>query len=98
MISIIAKMTMKEDKKEAAITAVKELMAGIAEENGTVLYTMNRDRKNPNTLVFMERYKDKAALDAHAKTTHFKDFFAKYEEFLTGRPEIIIMEEILSAK
>jgi len=89
---------MKDDKMEEAIVAIKELMAGIAKEEGTVLYTMNRDRKNPNTLVFMERYKDKASLTAHSETPHFKVFFSKSTAFLASRPEIVIMEEILSAK
>jgi quinol monooxygenase YgiN len=98
MVSVIAKLPMKEDKVQEAITAIKELMVEVAKEEGTVLYTLNRDPKNPNTLVFMERYKDKAAVDAHSATPHFKAFFAKGAAFLAGRPEIVIMEEILSAK
>jgi len=98
MISIIAKMIIKEGKTKEAMASIKELMYGIANEKGTVLYTMNRDRKKPNTFIFMERYIDKAALDAHTKTPHFRVFFDKHEEFLTKRPEIVIMKEILSAK
>jgi quinol monooxygenase YgiN len=44
----------------------------------------------------MERYKDKAAFDAHTSTPHFKAFFAKSKEFIGGRPEISVMEEIHS--
>jgi quinol monooxygenase YgiN len=98
MVSVIAKLPMKEEKVQEAIAAIKELMKEVAKEDGTVLYTLNRDAKNPNTLVFMERYKDKAAVDTHSGTPHFKAFFAKAAEFLAGRPEIVIMEEILSAK
>ena len=98
MVSVIAKMPMKEDKIEEAIASIKELMAEVAKEEGTVLYTLNRDPKNPNTLIFMERYKDKAAVEAHSATPHFKAFFAKGASLLAGRPEIILMEEILSAR
>ena len=98
MISIVAKLPVKEDKMDEAVSAVKELMTGVAQEEGTVLYTLNRDPKNPLTLVFMERYLDKAAAEAHSATPHFKAFFAKSGAYLSGRPEITFMEELASAK
>jgi len=96
MISVIAKIPIKEGKVEEAITAVKELMVQVAREEGTLLYTLNRDPSSPNTLVIMERYKDKAAFDGHTSTPHFKAFFAKSKAFIGGRPEITLMEEIHS--
>jgi quinol monooxygenase YgiN len=96
MISVIAKLPIKEGKVEEAITAVKELMIQVAREEGTLMYTLNRDQSNPNMLVIMERYKDKAAFDVHSSTPHFKAFFAKSKAFMGGRPEITLMEEIHS--
>jgi quinol monooxygenase YgiN len=96
MVSVIAKLPIKEGKVEEAITAVKELVVQVAREEGTLMYTLNRDQSNPNTLVIMERYKDKAAFDVHASTPHFKAFFAKSKAFLGGRPEVTLMEEIHS--
>lgn len=96
MISIIAKLPIKEGKVEEAVQAVKELMAEVAKEEGTLSYTLNRDPKNPSTLVFMERYKDKTAMEAHSATPHFKAFFGKSGALLAGRPEIIMMEEVAS--
>jgi quinol monooxygenase YgiN len=98
MISVIAKLPIKEGKVEEAITAVKDLMVQVAREEGTLMYTLNRDQSNPNTLVIMERYKDKAAFDVHASTPHFKAFFAKSKAFLGGRPEVTLMEEIHSIR
>jgi quinol monooxygenase YgiN len=96
MISVIAKIPIKEGKVEEAIAAVKELMVQVAREEGTLMYTLNRDQSNPNTLVIMERYKDKAAFEVHSSTPHFKAFFAKSKAFIGGRPEIAVMEEIHS--
>jgi quinol monooxygenase YgiN len=98
MISVIAKLPIKEGKVDEAVAAIKELVKDVAKEEGTLLYTLNRDSKNPNTLVFMERYKDKDALNAHSTTPHFKVFFAKSGVLLSGKPEIVFMEEIVSAK
>ena len=96
MISVIAKIPIKEGKVEEAIDAFKELMVHVAKEEGTLRYTMNRAQSNPNTLIIMERYQDKAALDAHSSTPYFKAFFAKSREFIGGKPEITVMEEIHS--
>ena len=96
MISVIAKIPIKEGKVEEAIQAFKELMVQVAKEEGTLMYTMNRAQSNPNSLVIMERYKDKAALDGHSSTPYFKAFFAKSREFIGGKPEITVLEEIHS--
>jgi len=94
MISVIAKIPMKEDKVDEAIAAIKELIKNVANEDGTLSYSLNRDQKNPNTLVFIERYKDNDSLKAHSSTDHFKAFSAKVPGFVAGKPEITVMEEL----
>ena len=96
MIGVVAKIPVKKGKADDLIDLLKELMAPVAEEEGTLLYTLNRDPGNPNSVVIMERYRDKAALDAHSSTPHFKTLFSRMPEFLDGKPEISILEEIHS--
>jgi quinol monooxygenase YgiN len=96
MISVIAKLPVKEGKMEEAISAFKELMTHVAKEEGTLSYTLNQGKSIPNTLVVMERYKDKAALDAHSSSPHFKAFLPKSAGFMAAKPEITVMEEIHS--
>ena len=98
MVSFIARLPIQENKVEEAIAAIKEFMVEVAKEEGTLFYTLNRDPKNPDTLVFMERYKDKAALDAHMASPQFKAFLAKGMPLLAGQPEMTMMEEICSAR
>ena len=99
MVSVIAKLPLQEGQVETAIAAIKEFMAVVAkEEEGTLSYTLNRDPQNPGTLVFIERYRDKAALDAHMASPHFQAFFAKGMALLAGQPEMTVMEEICSAR
>jgi quinol monooxygenase YgiN len=94
MIAVIAKIPIKPGKFDEAVALFKGTMVHIAREEGTLLYTLNRDPSKPDTLVIIERYRDKAALDTHSKTPHFKEFSAKLPEFLAGKPEIVLMEEI----
>ncbi len=98
MISLVARLPIKEGKMDEAINMFKELMKEVAKEEGTLSYTINRPQKDPNMLVVMERYKDKAALDFHSSTPHFKAFFAKIGALMAGRPELTVMEEIHSIR
>lgn len=94
MIAVIAKVPVQPEKKEDALAAVKTLMAGVAEEEGTLYYTLNVDEKNPDTFVFMERYQDMDALAVHGSTPHFKEFMEKAMTFASGAPEITVLNEV----
>ena len=96
MLGLIAKIPVQQGKVEEAIEMFRGLMAQVAKEEGTMSYTLNRSDKDPNTLVVMERYKDKAALDFHSSTPHFKEFSSKLPAVLAGKPDIRVMEEVLS--
>lgn len=94
MITVIAKLPIQEGKMEAALAAFKVLMSGVAKEEGTVLYSLNQEKANPNVLIMVEQYKDKAALQSHSATPHFKEFFERCGAFLGGNPEMTVMKEI----
>ena len=98
MIGIVAKLSIQEGKVDEAIDLVKELMEGVATEAGTLYYTMNRDKADPNAIVILERYRDKADLDFHSNTPHFKTFFKKIGGLLAAKPDISILEEINSIR
>ena len=94
MITVIAKLPIKEGKMEEALAEFKALMAEVAKEEGTVLYSLNSEKAKPNTLVLVEQYKDKDAFNFHSSTPHFKDFFTKGAAFIGDNPEIGVMKEI----
>ena len=98
MLGVIAKLPVKDGKGDEVIDLLKELMAPVVEEEGTLLYTVNRDPSDPNTIVILERYKDKAALDVHSSTPHFKALFSRMPEFLAVKPKISILEEIYAIR
>ncbi|MBI9076627.1 MAG: antibiotic biosynthesis monooxygenase [Desulfatibacillum sp.] len=96
MIAVIAKIPIQEAKKEEALAAIEVLMKEVAKEEGTLAYSLNINKKDPNTLVFIERYTDKAALGAHSSTPHFKVFMEKAMTFAAGQPEITVFDEVAS--
>jgi len=94
MLTVVAKLPVKEGKMDEAVAAFKALMSKVASEEGTVLYSLNQDKANPNMLVVVEQYKDKAALDFHSSTPYFKEFFVASAAFIGGKPELSVMKEI----
>src|SRR4029450_8982266 len=80
-----------EQQSEAV---AKELVAKVnAKEPGCRLYALHRGEA-PQTYVFMERYTDQAAVDAHCGTYYFKALGRKMGEFMDGRPEVLRLKEV----
>lgn len=94
MICVIARLKIQENKVEETIAAFKDLMQDVAKEEGTLLYSLNRDPKDPNTIIVIERYTDKEALGAHSSTDHFKAFSSKLGEVLAAKPDIAVLDEL----
>ncbi len=94
MITVIATVSIMEGKMNEALEAFKGLMSKVAQEEGTLFYSLNVEKSNPNSLVVVEQYKDEASFNFHSSTSHFKEFFARSASFLGKKPEVVIMEEI----
>lgn len=96
MIAVIAKLAVKPEKKEEALESIQNLMKYVADEEGTVSYSVNMNEQDPDTLVFIEHYRDMEALAAHSESPHFKEFMKQSKEFAATRPEITVYNQIAS--
>lgn len=94
MIGIVATIKVKPGMEKAFEVAAKELVAKVnASEPGCTLYALHHGEA-PQTYVFMERYADQAAVDAHRGTEHFKALGSKMGEYMDGRAEVIRLREV----
>ena len=94
MLGIVATIKTKPGQEAAFEEVAKALVAAVnANEPGCLLYTLSK-AEEPDTYVFMERYKDEAAVEAHRATSHFKDLGRKMGEFMDGRPQILRLREV----
>jgi len=98
MISVIAKIPLKEGKADEFAEAFKPMAIGVATEKDNFLYSLNFSKKEPNMAVIMERYTDKAALGAHAESDHYKAFGPSIKDLVAGPAEVTIMNEINNAE
>ncbi|MCK9363798.1 MAG: antibiotic biosynthesis monooxygenase [Syntrophales bacterium] len=96
MITLIAKMKIKEGKMDEAAELFKELVKKVREEKGTVSYAVCRNGAEPDTLTISERYQDMEAIQAHSSSSYFKEFSRTIAPLLDGKPAISLLEEIAS--
>ncbi len=67
MVTLIAKVKVKDGKMEEAVKALKEIVPKIKEaEPGCLVYIPHTVRGEENTIIFYEKYRDEAALKVHS--------------------------------
>jgi quinol monooxygenase YgiN len=94
MLGVVATLKVKPGMEKQFEAVAKELVAKVnAGEPGCKLYALHT-ADTPGTYVFMERYVDQAAVEAHRATEHFKTLGRKMGEFMDGRPEVLRLKEV----
>jgi quinol monooxygenase YgiN len=96
MITLIAKMKIKEGKTGEASQLLTDLVQKVREEKGTVSYVVCLNAAAPNTLTVVERYADMDAIQAHSSSAYFKEFSRAIAPHLDGKVDIALLEEIAS--
>jgi quinol monooxygenase YgiN len=94
MLGIVATLKVKPGMEQAFEAVAKELVAKVnANEPGCTLYALHHGEA-PNTYVFMERYIDQSAVDAHRTTDYFRSLGRRMGEFMDGRPEVVRLRQV----
>jgi quinol monooxygenase YgiN len=94
MIGLVATIEVKPGAGAEFEKVAKELVAQVrANEPGCKLYVLHR-AEAANTYVFLERYVDAAAVEAHRKTDYFKSLGRKMGEFMAGPPKVERLTEV----
>ena len=94
MIGVVATIKVKDGQGDEFVKAASELVKQVnANEKGCLLYVLYKSDE-PNTYVFLERYKDQAAVDEHRGTEHFKTLGRAMGEFMDGRPDVKRFQQV----
>lgn len=94
MIGVMAKLKIKSGQGAAFEAVAAKLVEAVnANEPGNLMYRLYKGDA-ADTYVFMERYQDEAALEAHRKAPHYGAYGKQMREFMDGAPEIAIMQEV----
>ena len=93
MIGIVATLKIKEGSGGDFEAVATELVEKVnANEEGVVYYDLYK--QDETTYVFLERYRDQEAQDAHGKTDYFRELGAKMGAFMAGAPDIKVLQSV----
>ena len=97
MIGVIANLKIKPGKEKQFEEIAKILVDAMnSEEENNIFYRLYK--KSELLYTFMEGYKDRESLEYHTTTRHYKENGKAMAEFLDGRPEVEVMNEIAPNK
>jgi quinol monooxygenase YgiN len=94
MLGIVATLRVKPGMEQEFETLARQLVEKVrAHEPGCTLYVLHR-AESAGTYVFMERYVDDAAFEAHRKTEHMRALGRKMGDYMEGRAELMRLREV----
>ena len=91
---VVAKLKAKAGEEAKMEEALRGMVVKVAQEQGTLTYTLHRSQQDPCVFLFYEMYKDDAALKVHSSTPYFKELFSFLKPLLDGALEIDMYDEI----
>ena len=94
MITVVATLKIKEGHGGEFEETAMRLVAAVREnEPENHLYALHRTDA-PLTYIFVERYTDEAAIDAHRASDHFRNIGREMGAHMDGRPDVARLLEI----
>jgi len=89
---IIAKVYIKPGKETEFITAAKMMIENSNKEEGCLGYMLYQDPYEKTNFIFVEKYKNQAAIDVHFGTAYFKEFGTIIADWTSKPTEIKIID------
>jgi len=94
MLATIATIKVKDGQGAEFEKVANELVKNVNEkEKGCLLYQLYHGEE-PNTYVFMERYKDQAAIEEHRASDHYKTLGRAMGPFMDGKPALVRLKQV----
>ena len=91
MIGIVATLKIKEGSGADFEAVASQLVEKVnANEDGVVYYDLYKE--DDTTYVFLERYKDQEAQDAHGKTDYFREANKAMAGLVAAAPIIEVLD------
>jgi quinol monooxygenase YgiN len=70
MIFVIATMKTSPENQQALVEAARDCISETRKEVGCISYELHQSVSNADTFVFVERWENREALEAHFKAPH----------------------------
>ncbi|MBJ6800397.1 putative quinol monooxygenase [Geomonas propionica] len=84
-VTIVAKLTAKNDCIETVKAEVIKMLAPTRQENGCIEYRLHQDSTDPAVFVFYENWASQVAFEQHMDSAHFKAYVAAVSDLITDK-------------
>lgn len=94
-IGLIAKITVQQGKNaefEQAFLALTEQVR--ANEPGNIFYILHRSKSDPQVYKVLEQYESAEALEAHGKSSYFREANKVLATLVAAAPEIEVLDTV----
>jgi len=98
MVVVVAVLKAKAGMEQAFENALRELISQVETEEGTLVYTLHRAKKEPTQFLMYEKYVDEGAFAQHGSTPYIKKIFGTMASMMDGAPKIDVYEELAGIK
>jgi len=85
MFAIVVNFEIHSDTESDAVAALEANAAGSRTEAGCLKWEWSRHVDEPHRFAIYELYVDRAAIDAHKSSAHFKEWQARTKTFLKSK-------------
>lgn len=92
MLKVIAQDFIDPAYLEEVMPLYRELVEKTRAEPLCVSYELFVDQKDPGHFIFIEEWPDRAALDAHCGTEHFKTLVPRIDRYQTKPGTYLLMD------
>jgi quinol monooxygenase YgiN len=89
---ITAKIFVKREKIQDFIKAARGMIDSTMKEPGCESYMLYQNPYEPTKLIFVETYKNQAAIDAHFASSYFKNFGPVIKDWVSEPGDIKIYD------
>ncbi len=92
--SVVAQVRAKPGKEAELRAATLPLIAKVRAEAGNLVYFLQEDRDAPGHFIFYEIFTTREAFDAHNRTPHVEEWFAKLPALADGGVTVLRMQTL----
>jgi quinol monooxygenase YgiN len=90
MIVVRFKVECRPEKVEEALAAFETVIAPSRKVDGVLGFDIGRDLADPNSILAIEVFEDRAALDRQEAQTVVQEVMGRFEDFLAAEPEATV--------
>ncbi|HEU0073291.1 MAG TPA: antibiotic biosynthesis monooxygenase [Dehalococcoidia bacterium] len=98
VVTLVVTMTIKPEQETTFLQSCREFVEWVhANEPDTLLYVLTKHSSREHTYVWVERYRNEAAVEAHRTSPRMTEVLIVVRECLDGAPEVQRLQQVIPA-